>query len=249
LLIGRIPPARCKEPTDVSSTHSKSYARIASSCAVAALAWSSFASAQVAPPPPPAEPPPPPGVRAHDGFYLRGSTGFTAYSELIGHRGSDQRLSISGMGTIGELAIGGTVGRNVFGGGIWGTSVLATNVTASNGASLAAAPGDRPTLVLVGPFVDHYFEGDRGLHFQLALGFAAARGVEFDSTRMPDTSMTAYGAGITLAFGKDWFVGDQWSVGMLGRLSAAAAFDKREGTAFYHLIGASPGFAFSVTYH
>ena len=210
-------------------------------------------STQVAPPvvvpPVPAPAPPPPGAHTRDGFYLRASTGFTGYSEIIGHRGNDQRLTITGVGTMGELALGGTVGRNVFGGGIWGASILASDVTASNGGSLAGAPTDRATFVLIGPFVDHYFEGDRELHLQFGLGFAAVRGVDFGSYGAPDTKSLAPGGGVTVAFGKDWWVSDQWSVGVLGRVSAAAAGEKSNGITYYHLVAASPGFAFTVAYH
>ena len=217
------------------------------------VTYSAPPPAPVAPTPPAdASPPGEPGAHAHDGFYLRVSTGFSGYSEIIGHKGSDERLTITGVGTTGELAIGGTIGRNVFGGGVWGTSVLASTVTISNpqtaGTAATPAPADRPTVTLIGPFIDHYFEGNMGTHFQAAIGFAGVRGPEFGGYST-DTKALAPGAGLMLAFGKDWWVGDQWSVGVMGRLIAAAAVEKQDGVSFYHLVGASPAAVFTIVYH
>jgi hypothetical protein len=191
-----------------------------------------------------------PGDYLHNGFYVRVSTGFAAYDEMI-LRSEDTkaRTTITGMGTAGELAIGGTIGRMVLGGGIWSTSVMASDITTKGGGvSVAAIPTERPTFALLGPFIDSYFDPKRGFHIQIALGLAAMRGYELGGYSL-DTDAFSFGGGFMVAFGHEWWVAKQWSVGVLGRVSGALTTEKVAGERYYHVIGSAPAALFTVTYH
>lgn len=191
----------------------------------------------------------------HDGLYLRIGSGFAAYSEALtsdanNDAGRDPEASITGIGTAGELALGGTVARGfVLGGGIYGTSVLAYTVNIENGET---APPEllRPNwLLLVGPFVDWYVWPHRGLHLQGALGFAMEFG---DEPGHSETNLRkpALGAGLTLGIGYEVWIGDEWSLGALWRLGIASLRDKDEGgKKFTHVAVTAPALLVTVTHH
>jgi hypothetical protein len=193
--------------------------------------------------------------RCHDGFYFRAASGFTGYSDVVlsdanADSGRDPEASISGMGTASELAIGGTVSRGlVVGGGIYGANVLTYTVTVERGES---APPEllRPSqLALIGPFVDWYTDPARGFHLQGSLGLALGVGLEPERTQLHFRE-PGVGGGLMLGFGYEWWIGDEWSMGVLGRLSIAVLGEEDDrGRDFSRVAVASPAFLLSVTYH
>jgi hypothetical protein len=53
-----------------------------------------------------------------------------------------------------------------------------------------------------------------------------------------------------LGFGYEWWIGDEWSMGVLGRLSIAVLGEEDDrGRDFSRVAVASPAFLLSVTYH
>jgi hypothetical protein len=202
-----------------------------------------------------AEPSCPPVGRCHDGFYLRAASGFTGYSEALisdanADAGRDPEANISGIGTASELALGGTVSRGlVVGGGLYGANVLTYTVTVERGES---APPEllRPSqLALLGPFVDWYTDPTRGFHLQGSLGLALGIGLEPERTQLHFRD-PAVGGGLMLGFGYEWWIGAEWSLGVLGRLSIALLGEEDDsGRDFSRVAVASPAFLLGVTYH
>jgi hypothetical protein len=192
-----------------------------------------------------------PGAREHDGLYLRGALGFSAYQDRFQSDTLDGM--ITGIGTASEFAVGGTVSRGlVLGGGIYSTSVLAW----------ALLPEDRnvplpaelePTSAnfsLIGPFVDYYFDPRRGFHLQGALGFAALTGLRFDQGGRMDTDYAAFGGGLMVGLGHEWWVGDEWSLGVLGRMTVAyVRGDDDQDVGWGHFVSTFPSVLATITYH
>src|SRR4051812_22109845 len=69
-------------------------------------------------------------AREHHGFYLRVASGFAAYDERLASDSAAAgrtRGRNRGLATLGELALGGSIGRHwVLGGGIYTADLLAS---------------------------------------------------------------------------------------------------------------------------
>ncbi len=198
-----------------------------------------------------------PGGHLHDGFFLRLGTGFGAYQERVfakmGH--DEPHSTVTGVGTASELMIGGNVSRRlVLGGGTWGTSVLASDVTlakGSGGAAPSAAATDlsgTPSLTLLGPFLTYYFDPTGGLSVYGALGLASSRAMDPAGGKF-DREDIARGAGAALGVSYDWWVGEEWSVGVSARAAGAATSRKVGDERAWHMVVTSPSVLFTVTYH
>ncbi len=138
-----------------------------------------------------------PSVHTHDGFYLRLGVGLGLLVE------SDAK----GVGLPTELSFGGTVAPG-----------LALGV-GNNGVVFPKPESDRDAGQLAfnawGPFVDYYFDPHRGAHVEASVLFVYGL-----SSKKGDVE-SAYGPGygMTLGGGYEWWVGEQWSIGVIGRAS------------------------------
>jgi hypothetical protein len=201
-----------------------------------------------------------PGVHEHDGFYLRVALGFAAMSDGLSARMGDYEAvgRSTGIATASELAIGGTPARGlVVGFGIYGSNVVASDFIPDAdtkydlsaglpaGVSLSGA-----NFVLLGPFFDYYLFPTRGYHIQAALGFAALSGtrVGFDQLKVSDND-PALGGGLMFGIGYEWWIGNQWSLGVLGRFSGAILGHEINNVRWLHVVGVAPGLLFGITYH
>jgi len=163
------------------------------------------------------------GYREHDGFYLRVSGGAGSLSvkrstERTDAQGSfaysGDSSSVSGASIFAELSIGGTPFRHLV---VAGT-LLGTNLPA---AGLELASGSRFNLgsplwfAFLGPTVDVFPNGSGGFHVGAGVGWAVAT-AGVDQDRLFDT-IGGGGIGATLSIGYDAWVGDDWSLGLIGR--------------------------------
>lgn len=180
--------------------------------------------------------------RTHDGFYFSGGLGL-AYLSTSVKADSDNSifggLSVSGTGVGGMLLFGGTVAPGMaIGGGTMGGHFATPTV--KDGGREGEADHDF-VLSLTGPFVDYYFDPGRGLHAVGILGFALLD---------PGTGGDEYskGAGAGIGFGYDWWVGDEWSMGVLGR-ALMFKTSLKQGDDRNTFSTVSPALLFSATYH
>jgi hypothetical protein len=196
-------------------------------------------------------------VRTHDGFYMRFGLGFGGFHDYLvadSGDGFSHAGTVTGMGTASEFALGGTPARGlVIGGGIYGMSVLASDFIAEDEAFDAGLPTEiNPSprnLSLIGPFIDYYPDPRNGMHLQAALGFAGLTGIRRDHVRFRDDDI-AIGGGLMFGAGYEWWVADEWSVGVLGRVMGAALFQgDDDGADWIHWVVTVPSVLFSVTYH
>lgn len=228
-----------------------------------------------APPPPvsstaPPAAPPARGVRTHDGFFLRMAIGFGATSGSMQSAetldicddeacyGGRMRADWSGLAVASELSIGGTVGRRVvLGFGIFGHTIptlTMSQIKFGSGSQTVKAEQDvefdSGSLFIYGPFIDIYFKPESGFHLQGAIGYASFN-IE-DGTWDDGTSVSnihhAGGTGVLVGLGYEWWIGDQWSAGILGRLAYGSVKGKDEGIELEHKL-TIPSLLATFTFH
>jgi hypothetical protein len=166
------------------------------------------------------------GWHEHDGFYLRFGSGPSVVNlnRSTEHSGSGGTVSYQGdESTVEGVAVGSelSIGATPFESVVIGGSLLAHLVPS---AALDLADGSSVELdsslgfVFIGPTVDVFPNPRGGLHLGGGVGFAAV------TASVPDVlfdSIGGSGAGVTAAVGYDFWVDDDWSLGVLGRGTAA----------------------------
>jgi hypothetical protein len=124
-------------------------------------------------------------------------------------------VDVSGIGPSVELALGGTVAPGlVIGGGIYGTSVPSPEYSAQGQTS----NGGLASVSMIGPFVDYYFNPNQGFHGEAAVGYTALSAAKAEDDPYPTEDSSGGGFGVVLGVGYEWWVGDEWSLGALGRV-------------------------------
>ena len=185
-----------------------------------------------------------PGVHKHDGFYLRLGAGASAVtgSTTLGGDGID----LSGLGLATEFVLGGTAAPGlVVGGGTFGTVVpTMTYAMRVNGVKLEKDGGGATALGFVGPFVDYYPNPSKGLHVQGAVGLTTSS-ITFPS----ELSASGTGVGAMVGVGYEWWVGEQWSAGVLGRLTTTSPSLKDDDGDEWDSSFTTFGVLASFTYH
>jgi hypothetical protein len=141
----------------------------------------------------------------------------------------------------------------VVGGGIYSVDLLgATYRSGRDSSALPPAeldPGLRSGS-LIGPFFDHYFDPAGGLHIQAALGLAILTPRVFGHSSTEQSEYVAIGGGLMLGAGYEWWVGDEWSLGVLGRTTIMVLGGKDEvGVHWLHVAVTNPGLLVTLTYH
>jgi tetratricopeptide (TPR) repeat protein len=162
--------------------------------------------------------PRPPGAQPRrENWYFAGALGFGLLRDSIGNLGRD--TTMGSFTFAGQLAVGHQLFEPglVLGGALmfeWG---LAPSVT-QNDFSTAV---DTANLTMFGPFVDYYLDPQKnGWHLfgALALSWFA----------LTDRSATfgiqdARGGALVLGGGYEWPFGEEWGLGVLGRLTLSKA--------------------------
>lgn len=160
--------------------------------------------------PPPAEPA---GARVHDGFYARVAVGFGGLvDDFRAFGGLWEGTADGGSGAF-EAGIGWTVARGLVIGGMFASDwVQNPRIEGMEVAGVGA-------LTVFGPFADWYLEPTEGLHLQALLGGARIeiRGGRGERARDHEPVGTA----ILLGVGHSWWMGEELSLGVLGRLTGA----------------------------
>jgi hypothetical protein len=87
------------------------------------------------------------------------------------------------------------------------------------------------------------------LHMPIGLGVAFVRGLDAQGTRFNEHNI-AVGAGLLIGLGYEWWVSDEWSIGILGRLAGVIATSKdSDDRRWIHAIGSAPSVLFTATYN
>jgi hypothetical protein len=197
------------------------------------------------------------GAYEHDGFYLRTAAGIGAYNESFRAEstpryGGESGGYADGFATMGEIAVGYAVKPGfIVGGSLFAMDVSRASFEPNDGVTVPnEVTPKRRELTLVGPFVDWYPNARRGLHFQGSAGFAvlAEPWKHRDSSHEP--AYVAIGGGATLGVGYDWFVSEQWSLGVMAHIAGAIVTGTDDNDVrFYHAVGTSPSLLLAATYN
>ncbi|HSN90753.1 MAG TPA: outer membrane beta-barrel protein [Anaeromyxobacteraceae bacterium] len=151
-----------------------------------------------------------PGAHQHDGFYLNLDLGFGAMSSSTTSLGSDLKLS----GAAGEFSVaaGFALTNNfIIAGQVWGTSVSDPTLEV-DGVDLGSADATL-SLTGVGLNLVYYFM-PLNLYLSatpsLAMLSLESGGLTYD---------TENGFGLRFAVGKEWWVSDNWAIGLNGQIA------------------------------
>lgn len=205
-------------------------------------------------------PPPVPrrGRRVHDGFYLRFASGFGAYAETFKSESSEVyagevHARTRGLATLGEFAVGGSLRPGlVLGVGVYSAELISGGFRTSRESADVPPPELEPefrSLGILGPFLDWYPNPQRGFHVQAAVG-VAGMGTAFDDFGDSDEEYSAGGAGLVIGIGHEWWIGDQWSLGVLARNTLALVTgEDSAGVRWVHGIATTPSLMMTLTYH
>ncbi|HEX4334897.1 MAG TPA: hypothetical protein VH062_03225 [Polyangiaceae bacterium] len=161
---------------------------------------------------------PDPTARRHDGFFLRAESGLAGFDAAVSGSASG-RDRLWGIGQSGAIFVGGTPRRGlVVGGYVWTARIDPTFRV----RGVRVSPDDdsvKLTLGRLGPFLDWYPDPLLGFHTQVSAGVAVQ--VESD---VKGNSIKPAGVGAAGAFGigYEWFVGSQFSIGAMARVSFGA---------------------------
>ncbi|MBN1656729.1 MAG: hypothetical protein JXA30_23350 [Deltaproteobacteria bacterium] len=195
-------------------------------------------------------------AKTHDGFYLRMSLGVQyagfdrsveADSESVVGYESDSE--ITGIGGTGEITLGGTPARGLVLAGSWIGGNIANDVVKRDDGTELELDG-MLQFSMLGFTIDYYFDEEGGFHLGGTIGGAVA------GAPLPEESLFEFiggwGGAIAVSTGYDWWVGQQWSLGVLGRILFAGVKgeDEREGITASEESGyLSFGLLFTAVYH
>jgi hypothetical protein len=193
----------------------------------------------------------PPGYEEHDGFMLRLTLGFGgASAKQAGSATSPSPFLPSGdltysggMGSFG-LDIGAAVTENLI---IFGrlSDVVLFNPKVEIGNTTGTLKDTSLAFALFGPGLSYYFM-PINLYVGGAIGLGAAS-IHTSGSSSDWNSRT--GVGLELDAGKEWWVGDDWGLGVLLRYSHYDVPPDKDDSNHAHLIENSFGVFFTATYN
>ncbi len=175
-------------------------------------------------PPFPQPPPPDPTVERHDGFYFRVSVGGARMvSTLDVDRPIANETTLTGGALSLDLAFGGTPADGfVIGGAIFTDTFFSPR--SDDLVPSEEARFDSYGVSLLGPFASLYPDARDGLHFVGAFGLGnVSSGNACIDDRCGDggtnvlRDQVSVGFGMLLGVGYDFWIGEQWSLGVLAR--------------------------------
>ena len=158
-----------------------------------------------------------PGAKTHDGFYFNTSLGLGYYNMSAETVPGGPEASFSGLTASTALLFGGTVGQGVVIGGGLTIDYASSPSYSVDGNDVDVNVDYSQFLLSIGPFVDYYLDPKGGLHF---FGMAGWGGVETSAEGNVGGSDPT-GLVLTVGAGHDWFISDEWSAGVMGRLAYA----------------------------
>jgi hypothetical protein len=207
---------------------------------------SSTANAVATPLPPPDGCAPAPGARFHDGFFARSESGIAVLSAHVsGSAGPPFRSQVRGVGQGASFSAGGTPRTGlVLGGTIWTTKIDPIFI---EDGKLTVPDDDSVKLLLlrIGPLIDWYPEPGRGFHALATAGLMLQ--IETDAKGNP-LDPIAFGASLSTGVGHEWFISNELSLGILGRVSFGRLQRPMPG-GHERTLFVIPELALSATYH
>jgi len=181
-------------------------------------------------------------ARAHDGFFMRLSTGFGAARAKLEDSGSSAELK--GAAEDVNLAFGGMVGNNLaLHGTLWGWTISDPDakLVGSGGSTTFSTKGSL-TMGALGAGLTYYVM-PANVYFSGSVGMGSLLGKD----DVDGKSKTGFAMDLTA--GKEWWVGDAWGLGAAADFSFFNA--KNQDIVPSNESWAGPGFGirFSATFN
>lgn len=175
--------------------------------------------------------------RTHDGFHFQLTGGLGMY-DVSGDAPANQ--DFSGTAIPGSVLFGGTLfGRMAFGGGLYFDYAPGPKYEL-NGNEVKDVVSSQ-TLIAFGAYADYYLDPQQnGLHFQVFGGWGGLE-TSFQGDVGGSDPTGLVGA---VAVGYDWWLSDEWSAGVMGRVVYAPL--DLNGTGFTTI---APGIVAAITWH
>jgi hypothetical protein len=205
----------------------------------------------------------------HDrGFYFRGGLGFGFVTDSFGSdtanvagvaRGKVDG-SLSGFSGATELALGGAISDGlILGGGLYSMWFSPTahdlSVTASVGGIGGTAGGNpdvdfkASSFHVLGPFLDYYFNEDKGFHLQGAIGLAILPLGDVKVAGVSGGGYSSTGFGFMIGLGNEWWVSRKFALGVLGRLTGGVLKGESDGNIDWSHTAFAPAVLMTATYN
>lgn len=186
----------------------------------------------------------------HDGFFLRLSTGL-GYASVSGD--NDNSGTFKGVTGQGSIAIGGIVTENLaIHADLFATTLFNPDYE-QNGTTTSTPDNVEITMRAgtLGVGLTYYFM-PLNLYLSASLGLAVAS-TEIRYTILGFSRTATYesetGVGLNLMVGKEWWVSENWGVGVAGQLIYVNIPVKDENSADDNISGASGGVLFTATFN
>jgi hypothetical protein len=181
--------------------------------------------------------------RTHDGFFLRLSAGVAAARAEISD--ATGRLEVSGSAGDLNLAVGGMVGPNfALHGTLWGWSASDPDGELTIGGVGSSSGQFNGTLTLgaIGVGGTYYFMPSN-FYLSYSVGMASLNGDgELEGKTKPGFAFDA-------TLGKEWWVGDEWGLGLAGDVTYFSSRDDTIVGIDENWTGPSFGLRFSATFN
>jgi hypothetical protein len=176
--------------------------------------------------------------RVHDGFQFRGAVG-PGFLSTSASQGS-QSLTIGGVAGNGELYFGGTPVRGLVIGGMIQSIIAFSPSISLNGQSLPnGSSSSSLSFLSIAPYVNYYLDPAGGFYFLGHFGYGAE-----SYTQNGASGSSPSGIAIGAGAGYDFWVSDQWSLGILGKFTYAPL--SLNGVSYSTI---APAVLFSFNYH
>lgn len=175
----------------------------------------------------------------HDGFFLRLAPGI-GWNKTTEDFAGDS-LKLSGASGLFNIAVGGAVSQDlILHLDVSGVSTADPKVEI-NGSSFSSSASSMSTT-LVGLGVTYYLPSNYYLTgaFGLAKSTITSGGIDYS---------TDNGLGVNLMVGKEWWVSDDWGLGIAGQILYTNCPDKAIGGVKPDVKSTSIGLLFSATYN
>ncbi len=181
------------------------------------------------------------GVHKHDGFFLRFTPGI-GHTNLTEEIDGTDILELSGLSYSSRLQIGGAVSENLI---IYGE--IGGIIFLSPSMKFLGEEIDDPDVTVnitgFGAGVSYYIM-PANVYFALSL---LASGVSLEN--QGTTAETEIGFGFNLLCGYEWWVGDDWGLGIAGFLHYSSMHDQEFYDEIPTISNLGYGLIFSVTYN
>lgn len=176
----------------------------------------------------------------HDGFFIRLAPGIGAFSSS--EEGGGNKLEITGSGGLFNFAVGGAVADNLIL-HLDLSSVGSSDPTVKlNGQEVGTADEIESSTSLIGIGLTYYFPSNMYLTGAVGSGLSKIKinGEEASTDR---------GYGINFMIGKEWWVSENWGLGLAGQLLYTSCPDQFADGTEADFNTTTLGVLFSATYN